>query len=127
MSDRNKLFEEMCEIISDYSEESYCAGWLDGVEFTVITWLDDLQAGKYDEKGRFGLATRMPLAGLERLREIALEHDMWPVWTDGEGAPGIRTLAMARKMRDDYRAKWDRMVLDGKWGVSPGDESLESR
>lgn len=125
MSDKNKLFLEMCEIISDYSEESYCAGWLDGVEFTALTWLDEWEAGKYDEKGRFGISTRMPVAKLERLREIAVAHDMWPVWDDKANSPWYAnggcgpmpcSLAHARKQRDDYRAYWDKVILEGKWG-----------
>lgn len=118
MNEREKLFDEMCEIISDHSQDCYCAGWLDGIEFTVLTWLDELEAGRYDEFGRFGISTRIPKEKLEKLRIIALANDMWPVWGDGEGAPGIRTLAQARLLREDYRAKWDRMILKGKWGVS---------
>lgn len=136
MSDRKSDFKEMCKIISDYSEDSYCAGWLDGVEFTVVTWLDELREGKYDPRGRFGVTYKMPVKQLRHLSDIAERHDMWPVWDDNGNSPYYddngagpmpRTLAEARKARDDYRAFWDRMILDGKWVKKAGSDGEPPR
>lgn len=116
------LLREMCEIISDFSEDSYCAGWLDGIEFTLFEWRNQLEKGEYDPECRFGIGSKMPENKLERLLEISAYLGLWVVWddaaetnlwdNDGAGPVAVSLDVAAERKRaydksyEDLRKKW---------------------
>lgn len=129
MSDWDKLttaqrvkFQMLCESVSEYSEQSYCAGWLDGVEFTLLQWLIDLKSGRYKEQGRFGMLNRMSSQELLELERLSTESGgYWPVWQDsgsdwfeeGGAGPVPLDIQVAYDEKKAYDDKW------AKWGFSP--------
>lgn len=123
------LLREMCEIISDFSEESYCAGWLDGIEFTLLEWRNQLERDEYDPQCKFGIGSRMPENKLERLLEISAYLGMWVVWDDnaeenvwgdGEAGPIAVSLDEAAKRKAAYDKLYE--DLNKKWsGRLPDD------
>lgn len=67
---------ELYELMSDISEDCYCAGWMHGLEYAI--W-GALQGGDR----RYGMS-EMDAAKLERCRVLAKELDGWVIWYDDD-------------------------------------------
>lgn len=65
----------LSELMSDLSEEHYCAGWLIDLEF--ILWGMVLGGPR-----EFGLGT-VSVGDVEELSRLALDCGGWIVWDDG--------------------------------------------
>jgi hypothetical protein len=70
---------ELYQVMSDISEDCYCAGWLIGNEYTI--W-SAIQSGDH----RYGLAEIEP-EQLEQCRILSEELGGWIVWADDETDP----------------------------------------
>lgn len=66
-------------LIGKISEDSYCAGWHDGIEFEV--W----RATKGDPRG----AIPMDEIQVEALRELSALAGGWLLWADGSDGPQL--------------------------------------
>jgi hypothetical protein len=73
---RRSLRKRLLALMSEISEEHYCAGWLDGLEHRL--WQAVLQ---YPEPYEFGFG---PVANeqVEELRALAEELQEWGIWAD---------------------------------------------
>lgn len=91
--------EQLVALMSELSEDCYCAGWLHDCEHTLwgmIAHGDDL---------RWGIGAVIPGA-LATLKRLAGEIGGWPVWDRGSG---IRVAPMAEWL--PMHAAWRRDVL----------------
>src|ERR1035437_3176520 len=68
---------ELYELMSDISEDCYCAGWMIGNEYTI--WRA-LQTGEMS----YGMGD-IDAEQLARCRELATELDGWIVWVKNDG------------------------------------------
>lgn len=75
---RRSLRKRLLSLMREISEEHYCAGWLDGLEYRL--WQAVLQ---YPEPYEFGFG---PIANeqVEELRDLAEELQEWGFWADEE-------------------------------------------
>jgi hypothetical protein len=73
--------EEMVSLMSDISEECYCAGWMAGLEFAIWRALKDgnLWYGQ----------SEMDKEKLLRIKELSEETGGWIVWWDEENEEGL--------------------------------------
>jgi hypothetical protein len=74
-ADMNDKQRELFELMSDISEDCYCAVWMMGLEYAI--W-GALQHGDR----RYGRG-EMDAEKLERCRALANELDGWVIWHDG--------------------------------------------
>ena len=89
---------ELYELMSDISEDCYCAGWMTGLEFAIWGALQDGDR-------RYGMG-EMDAEQLEGCRALANELDGWVIWVDDDDVPGLpneqwgpRFVPMARWLR----------------------------
>ncbi len=67
---------ELYEVMSDISEDCYCAGWMLGLEYAIWGALQDGDRS-------YGMS-EMDAAQLERCRVLAKELDGWVIWYDDD-------------------------------------------
>ena len=79
--DFNEQQHALYELMSDISEDCYCAGWMMGNEYAI--WAA-LQSGDR----RYGLG-EMDAEQLERCRHLAAELDGWILWVDDDTDPDM--------------------------------------
>ena len=72
--DMNAKQRELYELMSDISEDCFCAGWMGGLEYSI--W-ETLQDGDR----RYGMG-EMDATQLEQCRELSKELDGWVIWYD---------------------------------------------
>lgn len=68
--------QELCATMSDISEDCYCAGWMNGLEFAIWSAMQDGDL-------RYGMG-EMDADQLERCRMLAKELDGWVIWFDDD-------------------------------------------
>jgi hypothetical protein len=100
---------ELYELMSDISEDCYCAGWIMGNEFSL--WAMATETAPDRSYGQ----DVVPEESLQRLRELSAAIGGWIYWHDDEHEPdlpaddwGPRFIAMADWLRmcgDDEGAK----------------------
>lgn len=71
---------ELCDTMSDISEECYCAGWMSGLEYALWGALQtsDLIYGM----------SEIDAEQLQRCGQLAQELGGWIVWVDDHDLPG---------------------------------------
>ena len=69
--------------MSDISEDHYCAGWMNGNEFTLWRMVSDPTQDRY-----YGMAP-VEESDIEDLRQISAETGGWIYWHDDEVEPGL--------------------------------------
>lgn len=85
LDERDLAFKLQCEIISDYSEYIYCAGWLDGIELSIWEWLMEWRSGKsVDVQSK---PSRISIEKLVILDSINTKWGIWPLFKDGYDEP----------------------------------------
>jgi hypothetical protein len=72
--DFNVKQQELYELMSDISEDCWCAGWLDGNEYSI--W-DAMQTGNLT----YGMGA-IDKESLEKVRELSKELNGWVIWDD---------------------------------------------
>jgi hypothetical protein len=69
----------LLELMQDVSEEAYCAGWLDRLEFML--W--EMVTGTYKHEG-FGFLSVSRLANeIAEMKRLSALVDGWWIWDDG--------------------------------------------
>ena len=76
---------ELYELMSDISEDCYCAGWMHGLEYAIWGALQDGDRS-------YGMS-EMDAAQLERCRALAKELDGWVIWYDDDNDAELPDLA----------------------------------
>ena len=71
------------QLMSDISEECYCAGWMAGNEYTLWEMVSDPAAER-----RYGMGAVEP-EQIEEMRAIAAEIGGWIRWRDDDGEKGL--------------------------------------
>lgn len=83
MSDADELLEyrkkELYELMSDISEDCYCAGWMHGNEFRLWDAITDP-----DDDRRYGMGEIEPQQ-VQRLKELSQLSGGWWRWDETEG------------------------------------------
>jgi hypothetical protein len=87
-------FRWLAAAISDISEDCWCAGWLDGCEWSLLDALD----GGPREWGQ-GLITAEQLANLRSIREAC--DGGWVRWVEGRWTPDGYALGGVVHLRAD--------------------------
>ena len=87
---------ELYDLMSDISEDCYCAGWLMGNEYNIWAALQDGDLS-------YGRGV-MDAESLERFRELSAELQGWIIWADDD------------MDKDMPVAEWGpRFITLGKW------------
>lgn len=73
--------EALYQLMSDISEDCYCAGWMMGLELAIWGALQDGDR-------TYGMG-EMDAEQLEQCRTLANEIDGWIVWVDDDDIPGL--------------------------------------
>lgn len=96
--DWNDTQRELHDLMSDISEDCYCARWMMGLEHAIWGALQDGDR-------RYG-AGEMDAEQLEKCRALASELDGWVIWYDDDNDPelpveewGPRFVSMADWLR----------------------------
>lgn len=96
MSETERRGMELLDLMSDISEDCYCAGWLIGLEERLWSLIED-------GGGHFGMCHfDAEDWKLMRLRELRDETGMWAHWTEDHG----EQLIPIDEWRTIYDAKW---------------------
>jgi hypothetical protein len=66
--------------ISEYSEDTYCAGWLCGIEWTIWQWINDVNDGYVPQNMDFGQGKRLHPAILSIYGEASRIIGGWIKW-----------------------------------------------
>jgi len=82
--------EELVAMMSDKSEECYCAGWHSGIEFMLWEMLQEQEADRPPSPYRQGGRREFGLGGIGdeefvRLRELHEKAGGWWRWENDEG------------------------------------------
>ena len=72
---------ELYELMSEISEDCYCAGWMIGLEHAIWGALQDGDR-------RYGMGV-MDEVQLEKVRALSKKLNGWIVWIDDDDAPGL--------------------------------------
>ena len=72
---------ELYELMSEISEDCYCAGWMMGLEYAIWGALQDGDL-------RYGMG-EMDAASLMRCRALSLTLGGWIVWVDDDTDPSL--------------------------------------
>lgn len=91
-------------IISDISEDMYCAGWMQHAEYDVYRLMT--------EGGRWGMGCASDAAEqLGALRSLSRRHEVWVTWCEDHGQEPIR-LDQWKPVYVQWRAKYHRFEID---------------
>lgn len=74
---------ELYELMSEISEECYCAGWMNGNEFRLWRAVIDPTDDRW-----YGMA-EIEVAQVERLRALSTGIGGWIVWFDDQDDPDL--------------------------------------
>ena len=86
--------DELYELMSDISEDCYCAGWMMGNEFRLWHAITDAN----DDK-RYGQSEIAPQQ-IQRLKELSQAVGGWWRWDDKEGAQFVSLEKWAEILRE---------------------------
>ena len=84
---RRSLRKRLLSLMSEISEDHYCAGWLSGLEYSL--WQAVLQ---YPQPYEFGFGP-IEEENVAELKDLAEELQEWAVWDDGELSEKLIPLA----------------------------------
>ena len=70
--------QALASLMSDISEDSWCAGWMDGLEFRLWQMVQD------PEDNDYGMAI-VSKEDIQTLQEISDEISGWIAWSEKEG------------------------------------------
>lgn len=70
-------------LMSDISEDHYCAGWMEGNEFALWEMVANPEASRI-----YGMS-EVPAARIEELRAISAEVGGWICWFDDQTDPNL--------------------------------------
>ena len=74
------LIKWLYNSISEYSEDTYCAGWLCGIEWTIWQWINDVDDGYVPSNMDFGNGERLHPSILCIYREASRKLGGWVKW-----------------------------------------------
>ncbi len=104
--------EQLKQLLSDLSEEHWCAGWLTDWEFMTWSILLRFEAAPHDGEhtGNF----KMEPWAIKRLRELADDAGGWIVWSDAAEGETFIPMDEWLKRYAAYPFAWTGSAVDGK-------------
>lgn len=82
--EQDRAAEALYELMTDISEDNYCAGWMSGLEFTL--WSFVLGGVRIECWG----TDSVEVAQLDALRRLSEECGGWWIWVDYEELGTVR-------------------------------------
>lgn len=95
---------ELYQLMSDISEDCYCAGWLIGNEYRLWNAITDP-----NDDRRYGMS-EIAEDDIARLRELSAHAGGWWMWEDKDDSPGAMFIALA---------EWEKHVSGLRAALNP--------
>ncbi|HKQ92323.1 MAG TPA: hypothetical protein VJZ77_16820 [Blastocatellia bacterium] len=105
---RRSLRKRLLSLMEEVSEDHYCAGWLNGLEYRL--WQAALQ---YPQPYKFGVEA-IEEKKVEELKGLAEELQEWAVWDDQAGEEKLIPLK-----------DWKRIFAASKTASDSGEEKSD--
>jgi hypothetical protein len=95
--------DRLYNLMSDISEECYCAGWMSGNEYTLWAMVRDPAASRH-----YGMS-EVSAEDVEELRQLSEQLGGWVVWWDDGDEPGLPATAWGRRFLPmaEWLKRWD--------------------